>query len=235
MSRKNSPVSIILPTYCEAKNIVPLVQAIQNSLLNTKKEILIVDDYSPDNTAGIARKRFGKDKSIKIYIRKRRGLAGAILFGLKKARGKYVCVMDTDFNHDPKELPKMMKILNNADLVVGSRYVKGGGMENRLRNYLSRIYNRIIKFVLHLPTCDNLSGFFMAKREKLTYLLNAQIFQGYGDYFIRFLYQANKQGLKIREIPVYYKNRIHGVSKSKFTSMLSEYSGTVFELIFKTK
>src|SRR3990170_7923530 len=108
MPKKDFQISIILPTYCESENIVPLVRAIQNSLIKIKAEILVVDDNSPDNTAGVTQEKFGKDKSIKIYIRRERGLAAAILFGLKKATGRYVGVMDTDFNHDPKELPIMM-------------------------------------------------------------------------------------------------------------------------------
>lgn len=235
MPKKNIRISVILPTYCESGNIVPLVWKIKNSLINTKREILIVDDNSPDDTARVAEKKFGKDKSIKIFVRRERGLATAVLFGLRQAEGEFVCVMDTDFNHDPNILPKMIKLLQEADLVVGSRYIKGGGMENRLRNFFSHFYNRIIKLILSLPTNDSLSGFFVARRQKLKHLTTPGIFRGYGDYFIRFLYHANKQSLKIREIPVYYKNRVHGESKSKFGSMLYDYTLTVFALLLKTK
>ncbi|OGF98912.1 hypothetical protein A3D78_07180 [Candidatus Gottesmanbacteria bacterium RIFCSPHIGHO2_02_FULL_39_14] len=230
MTENKINISVILPTYNEAENIIPLITEIRRKLKDYKFEIIVIDDDSPDKTGYIAKNKFINNKNIKVYIRKEKGLASAILYGIRQGRGKCLCVMDTDFNHDPKELPKMYSLVKRFDLIVGSRYVAGGGMENPIRNYFSLIYNRIIQFILKLPTRDNLSGFFLIKREKLKNLLTPEIFTGYGDYFIRFLFTANKKGLKIREIPVFYKNRIYGESKSQLFKMLSDYSKTVIEI-----
>ncbi|OGG08293.1 hypothetical protein A3D05_02735 [Candidatus Gottesmanbacteria bacterium RIFCSPHIGHO2_02_FULL_40_24] len=225
-------LSVVLPTYNEADNIILLIEEIRRNLEGKIEfEIIVVDDNSPDKTGIKTEKKYIKKRNIRIFVRKEKGLATAILHGLRKARGKFVCVMDTDFNHDPKVLMKMYKKLSKYDLIVGSRYVSGGGMENRLRNYLSLIYNRLIQFILALPTRDNLSGFFMSRKDAIEELLTEKIFRGYGDYFIRLVYAGNNKGLLITEIPVYYKNRIHGVSKSKFFTMFLDYSRTVIELI----
>ena len=223
-------ISVVLPTYNEAENIIPLIKQIQNNLKGNKFEIIVVDDNSPDQTGMIARNIFKGNEKIKIYTRKERGLAGAVLWGLKKAKGPVCAVMDTDFNHDPKNLPIMIRELSRSDLVVGSRYVSGGGMENRIRNFVSKIYNRMIMFMLHISTSDNLSGFFLIRKDKLRTLMNIDIFQGYGDYFIRFLYAAEKDGLQIKEVPVFYKNRIVGESKTRFFKIFFDYSRTVVQL-----
>ncbi|OGG02483.1 hypothetical protein A2W14_01635 [Candidatus Gottesmanbacteria bacterium RBG_16_37_8] len=231
MNKIKNKISVVLPTYNEADNIIPLIETICEKLKNFPWEIIVVDDNSPDKTGILVRKKFPDSKNIKVFIRKEKGLATAIFDGLKKATGSHICVMDTDFNHDPKEIPKMYKELKKCDLIVGSRYVEGGGMENRLRNSFSLVYNRIIQFMLRLPTRDNLSGYFMIRGEKLTHLLKEDIFRGYGDYFIRLLYRANKNRLLIKEIPVYYKNRIYGVSKSQFLNMFVDYTKTVFDIL----
>lgn len=223
-------ISVILPTYNEAGNIIDLIITIKKYLKKINHEIIVVDDNSTDQTGYLTKKNFSKDRNVRIFIRKKRGLATAILYGFKKARGLNIAVMDTDFNHDPKELRLMFNQIKKADLVVGSRYVAGGGMQNPLRHYFSSIYNRLIRIILQLPIHDNLSGFFMIKREKLLKFIKEDIFRGYGDYFIRFINSANNKKLKIIEIPVYYKNRESGQSKSQLLRMVIDYSKTVFDI-----
>ena len=234
MSKFNYQLSVILPTFNESENIIPLIRQLLGKLNRINFQIIIVDDNSPDNTGKIVLNKFSKNKNVGVFIRNEKGLASAILYGLKKAKGNYVAVMDTDFNHDPKELLIMLSNINKCDMVVGSRYVREGGMEDKIRNMLSLIYNRIIQKILRLPTHDNLSGFFMIKNEKLKNFLTDDIFYGYGDYFIRLLFQINQKGLKIREIPVFYKNRIYGESKTKFFSIFTDYTKTVIELFQKS-
>lgn len=230
MKHNKYQISVILPTYNEAGNITDLILAIKKYLKKINHEIIVVDDSSTDQTGYLTEKNFLKDPKVRIFIRKKRGLATAILYGLKKANGLNIAVMDTDFNHDPKELKLMFNQIQKADLVVGSRYVAGGGMQNHLRHYFSSIYNRLIRIILQLPIHDNLSGFFMIKREKLKFI-KEDIFRGYGDYFIRFINAANNKKLKIIEIPVYYKNRESGQSKSQLLRMFIDYSKTVFEIL----
>lgn len=225
-------ISVILPTYNEAGNIIRLIKQISNQLKSYSFEILVVDDDSSDKTAQLVKDKFSKIKRVKVFIRKKdRGLARSILFGIGKSRGTFIIVMDTDFNHDPADLPRLLQHRNNYDLVIGSRYISGGGMEDKLRYVLSYLYNLTIQKVLSLTTHDNLSGFFLIKKPGLEQLDNQNIFRGYGDYFIRLLKAAHQKHLRIKEIPVYYKNRFAGQSKSQFIPMFFEYSKTVIDIL----
>ena len=233
MNRPQFELSVILPTFNESENIIPLIEAISKNLREINYEIIICDDNSPDGTGLLTQKTYrGQTSCVRTIIRKKdKGLARSVLEGIKQARGNLIAVMDTDFNHNPDKLPQMYRLIRKTDIIVGSRYVKGGGMENRWRNLLSLLYNRLIRFILKLPVYDNLSGFFMFKKSKLKPLLRPDIFCGYGDYFIRLLFEAKKRKLLIREIPVFYPNRLHGSSKSRFLGILVQYSRTVMSLL----
>lgn len=230
---KRLELSIILPTYNEAGNIVRLIKKIKPLVKKYSHEILVIDDNSPDRTAKITSDLFSSDRSVHIYIRRKdKGLAKAVKFGIKKAQGNYVLVMDTDFNHNPETIPHFLAARNSCDLIVGSRYISGGGMEDRTRYVLSYLYNIFIQTILSLPTHDNLSGFFLIKKSFLKDISLDIIFVGYGDYFIRLLHQAHKNQLKIKEIPVFYKNRTAGVSKSQFIPMFADYTKTILDILF---
>ena len=225
-------VSIILPTYNEAGNIVYLIEKIQKQLRNYSLEIIVVDDNSPDGTASRVLERYQKSPIVRLFVRRKdRGLAKAISFGLKRTKGEYIVVMDTDFNHNPSVLPKMVGLLNRFDLVIGSRYIQGGGMEDHLRFIMSFFYNLIIKTVLRIETMDNLSGFFAINRYKLQQIPQGKIFFGYGEYFIRLLFFAHRNDFSIKEVPVFYENRTWGQSKSKFLSMFIDYTKTAVSLL----
>lgn len=232
MSKPKIKISVILPTYNEEGNIIPLIDKVKKYLKSKIYEIIVIDDNSPDNTAKLVAEKFSKDKRVRLFIRKdNRGLATAIRYGIEKSKGNLVIGMDTDFNHNPELLPILVYQCRKFDLVVGSRYIKGGGMENRIRYYLSYLYNMLIRIILSLTTHDNLSGFFCLRKGVLGKLPFGKIFIGYGDYFIRLLYFAKKNKVSIGEIPVYYKNRVWGQSKSRFFSMFMDYSKTVIELL----
>lgn len=232
MLELNQRISVVLPTYNEVGNIVPLVKQICHNLLNYQYEVIIVDDDSPDGTGRIVKKHFDSDKKIKLFVKKKdKGLAKAIRSGIEKSRGDFILVMDTDFNHNPDDILKMLSIKEKYDLVIGSRYIEGGGMEDRWRFLLSYLYNLCLKIILNHKVHDNLSGFFLIKKRALKKFNYDAIFYGYGDYFIRLLHHAQKNNLHIKEIPVYYKNRIAGQSKSKFFSMFVDYSKTVWEIL----
>lgn len=232
---KSPSLSIVLPTYNEAGNILPLIHELTRVLKKSHiiAEILVVDDDSPDKTAQLVMKEARKNPQLRVFVRKsNRGLAVSILDGIHHASGEMILVMDTDFNHAPEVIPHMVKMLANCDLVVGSRFIKGGGMENKIRNTLSRLFNFYLRAILNSPVHDHLSGFFLMQRSKLRTYANPTVFYGFGDYFIRLIYCTQKANLKIREVPIYYKNRTWGQSKSKFVSMFVQYTKTAISLRF---
>lgn len=231
-------VSIILPTYNEVENIGELINALQGCVdgLGCEAEIIVVDDNSPDGTAQIVQAIPPvPGMQVICYVRtNERGLASAIHYGIERATGEFLVVMDTDFNHDPCVIPRMIEALDEHDLIVGSRYVKNGGMEDRVRNVLSGAYNLFLRFFLGMPTSDNLSGFFAIRKECLQPMNKAVVFTGYGEYFMRLLYAARRKGYRLYEVPVFYKLRQHGSSKSQFAHMLHDYTLCALELRFKT-
>lgn len=228
--------SIILPTYNEKDNIVELIQAIFTTLEPQQLdfEIVVVDDNSPDGTPEAVRQNFGNDERVKLFVRtEERGLATAIRYGIRHATGDILVFMDTDFNHDPAIIPQMIKFLEYYDIIIGSRFVMAGGMEDRFRQFSSQIYNYGIRLLFGTPVHDNLSGFFSMYRDKLETLDLDQIYYGYGDYFIRLLMVANKRNYRMLEIPVFYRLRLHGHSKTQFISILSQYSRALISLRIK--
>lgn len=228
--------SIILPTYNEKDNIVELIQIIFATLepQQLDYDIVVVDDNSPDSTADTVRQNFDSDERVKLFVRtEERGLATAILYGIRHSEGDIVVSMDTDFNHDPAIIPQMIKFLEYYDIIIGSRFVMAGGMEDRFRQFSSQIYNYGIRLLFGTPVHDNLSGFFSIYRNKLEALDLDQIYYGYGDYFIRLLMVANKRNYRMLEIPVFYRLRMHGHSKTQFVSILTQYSRALISLRIK--
>ncbi|MFA4955714.1 MAG: glycosyltransferase [Candidatus Methanoperedens sp.] len=233
---KVKKVSVILPTYNEKGNIVELINEIFKHLstIEIEKEIVVVDDNSPDGTGNIVQLTFAKDKDVKICIRnKDRGLATAIRYGIENSTGDVIVVMDTDFNHDPKMLPQMVKFLEYHDVIGGSRFTMGGGMEPTYRYLGSYFFNLGIRIILNTQIQDNLSGFFSIRREKLLLLDFDKIFFGYGDYFFRLLYYAKKETFSMLEIPVVYQLRKSGESKTNLTKVLYKYMVALMKLRIK--
>jgi len=220
-------VSVILPTYNERENVIELIEVIiaELSPLDMEREIIVVDDNSPDNTGKVVQDRFSDDESVEVFIRtKEKGLATAIRYGIEKSTGDIIAVMDSDFNHDPKLLPQMVKFLDYYDVIVGSRFTLGGGMENTFRYRGSFVYNIFIRIILRTQIQDNLSGFFSIGRKKLFSLNFDRIFFGYGDYFFRLLFYAQRREFKILEVPVFYQLRKYGKSKTNLISIFIRYS-----------
>ncbi|HKQ26530.1 MAG TPA: glycosyltransferase [Burkholderiales bacterium] len=218
--------SVILPTYNEAGNIVGLVEEIlANFPPHIEPEILIVDDDSPDNTFEIANKAFAAKRAVRVILRTEdRGFAKSIRAGIEQATGEFIIVMDTDFTHDPIEIPRMLHIADIYDIVSGSRFCAGGNMQDKKHYLTSLAYNWLLRVLLHTQVQDNLGGYFVMKREKILSLPLDQIFFGYGEYFFRLLYFAHRRGFKVIEIPAIYRVRTYGASKSNFLKMLFSYS-----------
>ena len=226
-------VSIILPTYNELGNVVALIQAIQGVLdqAEISHQVVVVDDNSPDGTAQGVRDRFQGDERICLCVRtEERGLASAIAHGIRQAQGDVVVVMDTDFNHDPSLLPQMIKFLEFYDIIIGSRFTMGGGMEERWRYHASFVFNFFIRQILRTQIADNLCGFFSMRRDELLDMDLERVFKGYGEYFMHFLFLAWRKGYRILEVPAFYRIRTYGESKSRFLSMLVSYSLTALKV-----
>lgn len=228
-----SAVSVVLPTYNELANIVPLVSEIldRTSQAGMAAQVVVVDDNSVDGTIEALNEAFGAEPRLKLVVRKNeRGLATALWRGINEAEAPVVVTMDSDFNHSPRDLMSLLAALPGCDLVIGSRYVPGGGMNtSALRYRLSQAFNLMVRLLLGVPTTDNLSGFLAAPKD-IWLSFGPAIFAGYGDYAIRLLYQAHRRGLRMREVPVVYENRLGGESKTRFLQVFLQYLRTAWEL-----
>lgn len=225
-------VSVILPTYNEAENIVELVRQIRQHIPQSwDYEIIVVDDNSPDQTYRLVESTFKDDPSVIPVLRIRdRGLAQSIRTGIERARGDQILVMDTDFTHDPAEIPKLLHVAQVYDIVSGSRFCAGGRMDSR-RHYLASLaFNWLMRLVLHTQVQDNLGGYFTIQREKLALLPYDSIFFGYGDYFFRLLHYAQRETLSVVELPAIYRTRNKGASKSHFGKLLFDYTKAMVDL-----
>ena len=227
-------LSIILPTYNEKNNIVDLVNQILEVIKNIEnKEIIIVDDNSPDGTYLTCKTAFEKNSEIKILLRENnRGLANSIIEGIKASNGKNIIVMDTDFTHDPKMIPQLIYLNKLYDIISCSRYCAGGVMKNKIHFYLSFIFNLLLRIILKTQIQDNLGGYFCIKKTVLNDLPIDKIFLGYGEYFFRLLYFAQKKKYTIVEIPAFYSLRREGKSKSNFLLLLYKYFFEAVKLRF---
>lgn len=235
-------ISIVLPTYNEAGNISNLIGKIysQEELKAFSLEFIVVDDDSPDGTTGEVKRLIAKKFPVKLIVRKKeKGLATAILNGIRRSTGKIIVLMDTDFNHRPEDIVRLLEPINKkqADLVIGSRYIKGGGMHvteaSRWQFWLSKWGNYLVnRWLLNLPVHESLSGFVAVRKKILARLNLEKIFSGYGEYCIRLIYYCHRRGLKIKEIPVMYDFRQYGISKSSLKRMIYYYLKTALELKF---
>ena len=140
--------------------------------------------------------------------------------------------MDTDFTHDPKLIPKMLRLSKEYNIISGSRYCSGGYMENQIHSHLSYFYNLVLKLILRTQIQDNLGGYFCIDKKKLLKLPKKKIFYGYGEYYFRLLFYSLRLKFSILEIPAIYKSRIRGNSKSKFVYLFYKYFIEALKLRF---
>jgi len=216
---KTCAVSVILPTYNEKDNIVPLIQAVfKNTPPGT--ETLVVDDDSPDGTWRRVERLARKTENLRLLRRtKDRGLTSALREGIRLSRGRICVWMDSDLSMPPELIPSLLAGLKGGlDLAVGSRYLPGGGVEilsggpDSPAAYLfSRILNRYLSLVLGPGFTDWTSGFIAVRRD----VLNSVPLRGdYGDYFIDLVYRAKKLGFRSGEIPYLCRARRAGRGKT---------------------
>jgi dolichol-phosphate mannosyltransferase len=204
-------ISIILATYNERDNILVTAAEIFKAL-PAPVEVVVVDDNSPDLTWQAAAE--SGDPRIKVIRRtKARGLASAINRGIIESRGEIIGWMDADMSHPPALLTQMAERLKEADVVIGSRYVPGGKDDRSpSRVFTSRFINRFATLVLGYGILDYDSGFILMHRNVLDAVSLSP--NGYGAYFIEFIYGCCRKGLKVIEVPYIFRERTRGESKS---------------------
>jgi dolichol-phosphate mannosyltransferase len=216
------PAWLILPTYNEAENLEPLVRAVLPVLERAAPDgfrILVVDDSSPDGTGEIADRLAAEREEVVVLHRPRKqGLGRAYLAGFEAAlRGGagLVLEMDSDFSHDPGDLLRLLKAASDADLVLGSRYVQGGGVADwsAARRLLSRGGCWYARTVLGLRQRDLTGGFKCFRREVLEAIdLPSVRSQGYA-FQVELTYRAVLKGFRVTEVPIVFSARRMGKSK----------------------
>ncbi len=209
---------IIIPTYNESKNIVRLCEKIMS--MEKSFDILVVDDNSPDGTGELAEKMSSMHSEIHVMRRpSKMGIGSAYIegfqWGLKKDYELFF-EMDADFSHNPEDLFRMTETINDCDLCVGSRYIEGGGVINwplwrmLLSKFAARYYTRVIT---GMPMNDATSGFKCFRRTVLEKIdFNKIHSEGYS-FQIEMHYRIWKKGFRIKEIPIIFTDRQHGLSK----------------------
>ena len=215
------PVWVVLPTYNERENLEPLRTASRPVLAQSAPAhtILVVDDSSPDGTGDLADDLARRDPHMRVMHRPRKdGLGQAYVAGFELALregAELVLEMDADFSHDPAYLPAMIAAAADADVVLGSRYVAGGGTRNwgRLRRLVSRGGCWYARTVLDLDVRDLTGGFKCFRRAVLEALDLEQIrSQGYA-FQVELTYRALQLGFRVKEVPIVFTDRRVGQSK----------------------
>jgi dolichol-phosphate mannosyltransferase len=215
------PVWVVLPTYNERENLEPVVTGVRAVLDGVAPDhtVLVVDDMSPDGTGDLADELAARDPAVKVLHRRvKEGLGQAYLAGFRLALAEgaaLVIEMDADLSHDPAYLPAMVNASRHFDLVLGSRYVPGGGVRNwgAMRSLVSRAGCWYARVVLGVGVRDLTGGFKCFRREVLEAVdLSGIRSQGYA-FQVELTYRALKRGFRVKEIPIVFTDRRVGQSK----------------------
>lgn len=214
-------VWVVLPTYDEAENILPMLDALRSvfDASGMDGHILVVDDGSPDGTADLAQGVAGADPRVEVLRRPAKaGIGPAYRAGFARALAAgadRIVEMDCDFSHDPARLPALVAATEHADLALGSRYVRGGGVARwgPLRRAISRGGCLYAQAVLRVRVRDLTGGFKCFRREVLEAIpLHRVAAAGYG-FQIEMTYRAIRLGFRVVEVPITFTEREHGSSK----------------------
>jgi dolichol-phosphate mannosyltransferase len=214
-------VIVVVPTYNEAQNLPVLAKTLLE-LPIPDIELLVVDDNSPDGTGRIAEELSAQTNG-KVHVLHRPGKLGlgtAYIAGFKKAielGADVIIQMDADFSHDPKYIPEMVEKLKNSDLVIGSRYIRGGKLDESWgihRRLLSWWANSVwVRLILNTPTADSTAGFRAWRRETLIGMDLDRIQANGYVYQVEVTYLAYRLGYRICEVPIHFVDRKMGKSK----------------------
>ena len=209
---------VIVPTYNERENIIKLIEAVQAQ--SPILDVLVVDDGSPDGTGALVDVRAATDSRVHVIHRERKlGLGTAYVAGFRWALQReyeYIFEMDADFSHDPADLARLLACArDHADLALGSRYVRGGEVKDwgLLRRFVSRGGSLYAQAILGLPVRDLTGGFKCFRAEVLRAIdLPTVRAQGYA-FQVELTNRAVRAGFTVREVPIVFRDRLHGRSK----------------------
>ncbi|MCK1359310.1 glycosyltransferase family 2 protein [Bradyrhizobium sp. 199] len=209
-------LSVIVPTFNERDNVTVLYRRLAATLANVVWEVVFVDDNSPDGTWDVVRALAQQDSRVRCVRRiGRRGLSGACIEGILASSAPFVAVIDADLQHDEAQLPKMLLLLasDQADLVVGSRYIEGYKSEgfNKQRAGASALATEFARKMLRVEIADPMSGFFMMRRDRFEEL--APKLSVHGFKILLDVVATARGGLRAVEIPYTFGARQHGESK----------------------
>lgn len=215
---ESGPTWVVIPTYDEAGNVEAMARAV-GERLGPRDRVLFVDDGSPDGTGEILDRMASDSDRIEVLHRPvKDGLGGALIAGFERALGNdasLIVQMDADFSHDPASLPDLVAAADRADLVIGSRYVDGGGVEDwgAFRRALSRGGSLYSATVLGLPQRDLTGGFKCWRASALRAIdLDSVGSAGYS-FQVELTWRAVRAGLTVVEVPIIFSERIEGRSK----------------------
>jgi dolichol-phosphate mannosyltransferase len=210
--------TVCLPTYNERENIEAMVGALLERL-GPGDRVLVIDDNSPDGTGELADAIAAREPRVSVLHRpEKQGLGPAYLAGFRRALAdgaELVLEMDADFSHNPEDVPRLIAATADADLVLGSRYVPGGRIENwgALRRFVSRAGSLYAQVLLLAPVRDLTGGFKCYRREVLQAInLDEVRARGYA-FQIETTYRALRKGFRVAEIPITFVDREEGHSK----------------------
>ena len=212
---------VIIPTYNEKENIEAIIRAVTN--LEKGFDVLVIDDGSPDGTAGIVKKMMQDELKDRVFLIEREGKLGlgtAYIRGFQWAieeKYDYIFEMDADFSHNPTDLPRLYDACSKEgnDVAIGSRYITGVNVVNwpMGRVLMSYFASKYVRNILGIKLHDTTAGFVCYKRNVLeTIRLNEIRFKGYA-FQIEMKYSALRLGFKVKEVPVIFVNRELGTSK----------------------
>jgi dolichol-phosphate mannosyltransferase len=215
-AQEGPELSVIVPTFNERDNVTVLYRRLEATLVNVAWEVVFVDDNSPDGTSDVVRALAQQDSRVRCIRRiGRRGLSGACIEGILASSAPYAAVIDADLQHDETQLPKMLLLLasDQADLVVGSRYIEGYKSEgfNKQRAGASALATEVAKKMLRVEIADPMSGFFMVRRDRFEQL--APKLSVHGFKILLDLVASAQGNLRAVEIPYTFGARQHGESK----------------------
>jgi dolichol-phosphate mannosyltransferase len=217
--------TICLPTYNERENVERMVRALHPLGVH----VLVIDDSSPDGTGEIADRLSRELDGVFVLHRPRKeGLGPAYLAGFRRALdegAELILEMDCDFSHDPADVPRLLAAAEEADLVLGSRYVQGGGTENwgLVRRFISRGGSLYAQILLGAPVRDLTGGFKCYRRSVLEALPLDEIrSKGYA-FQIETTYRTLRKGFRVREVPITFVDRLEGGSKMSRTIVVEGF------------